>query len=113
MSRREFITLVGGAVTWPLTVWAQQSRSFRIAYLAFVPGEDSTIIMQRLQELGYRQGENLEFTYRSADGRPEVLASLAAELVNTRPDVLLTGFGTLPAKAAKASTSTIPIVLGT
>src|SRR5690242_9995766 len=110
MRRREFITLIGGAATWPLAARAQQSRSFRIAYLAFVPGEDSTIIMQRLQELGYRQSGNLEFTYRSADGRPEVLASLAAELVNTRPDVLLTGFGTLPAKAAKAATSTIPIV---
>jgi putative tryptophan/tyrosine transport system substrate-binding protein len=69
MRRREFITLIGGAATWPLAAWAQQSRSFRIGYLAFVPGEDSTIIMQRLQELGYRQGENLEFLYRSADGR--------------------------------------------
>jgi putative ABC transport system substrate-binding protein len=110
MRRREFITLIGGAATWPLVAWAQPSRSFRIAYLAFVPGQDSTIIMQRLQELGYRQGENLEFTYRSADGRPELLDSLTAELVNTRPDVLVAGFGTLPAKAAKASTSTIPIV---
>jgi putative ABC transport system substrate-binding protein len=68
MRRRQFITLIGGATTWPLTAWAQQSRSFRIGYLAFVPGNDSTIIVQRLQELGYRQGENLEFTYRSADG---------------------------------------------
>ena len=110
MKRREFITLICGAATWPLAARAQQSKSFRIAYLAFVAGEDSTIIMQRLQELGYRQGEKLEFVYRSADGRPELLASLAAELVNTRPDVLVAGFGTLPAKAAKAATSTIPIV---
>ena len=110
MRRREFVALIGGAAMWPLAGWAQPSRSFRIGYLAFVPGNDSTIIMQRLQELGYRQGENLEFTYRSADGRPELLASLAAELVNIRPDVLVAGFGTLPAKAAKASTSTIPIV---
>jgi putative ABC transport system substrate-binding protein len=110
MRRREFITLIGGAASWPLAAWAQQSRSFRIGYLAFVSGEDSTIIMQRLQELGYRQGENLEFVYRSADGRPELLDSLAAELVNARPNVLISGFGTLPAKAAKAATSTIPIV---
>jgi putative tryptophan/tyrosine transport system substrate-binding protein len=110
MKRRDFIVLVSGAATWPLAAWAQQSRSFRIAYLAFVPGPDRTIIVQRLQELGYRQGQNLEFTYRSADGRPELLASLAAELVNTRPDVLVAGFGTLPAKAAKAATSTLPIV---
>jgi ABC-type uncharacterized transport system substrate-binding protein len=89
---------------------ARQSRSFQIGYLAFVAGKDSTIITQRLQELGYRQGENLEFVYRSADGRPELLDSLAAELVNARPDVLISGFGTLPAKAAKAATSTIPIV---
>jgi putative ABC transport system substrate-binding protein len=110
MRRREFITFIGGAATWPLAALAQQSRSFRIGYLAFVAGTDSTIIMQRLQELGYRQGENLEFVYRSADGRPELLASLAAELVNARPDVLISGFGTLPAKAAKAATPTIPIV---
>jgi len=88
----------------------QQSRSFRIAYLAFVPGQDTNIIVQRLHELGYHKGENLEFTFRSADSRPELLDSLAAELVNTRPDVLVAGFGTLPAKAIKAATSTIPIV---
>ena len=110
MRRREFITLIGGAASWPLAAWAQQSKSFRIGYLAFVAGKDSTIIMQRLQELGYRQGENLEFVYRSADGRPELLDSLAAELVNARPDVLISGFGTLPAKVAKAATTTIPIV---
>ena len=110
MRRREFITFVGGAATWPLAASAQQSRSFRIAYPAFVTGKDSTIITERLQELGYRKGENLDFIYRSADGRPELLASLAAELVNARPDVLISGFGTLPAKAAKAATSTIPIV---
>ena len=110
MRRREFITLIGGAASWPLAARAQQSKSFRVGYLAFVAGKDSTIIMQRLQELGYRQGENLEFVYHSADGRPELLDSLAAELVNARPDVLISGFGTLPAKAAKAATSTIPIV---
>jgi putative ABC transport system substrate-binding protein len=110
MTRREFLTLIGGAASWPLAAWAQQSRSFRIGYLAFVAGKDSTIIMERLQELGYRQGENLQFVYRSANGRPELLDSLAAELVNARPDVLISGFGTLPAKAAKAATSTIPIV---
>jgi putative tryptophan/tyrosine transport system substrate-binding protein len=110
MRRREFVTLLGGAATWPLVATAQSSRLFRIAYLAFVADQDSTIIMQRLEELGYRHGENLEFTYRSADGRPELLNSLAAELVNTKPDVLVAGFGTLPAQAAKAATRTIPIV---
>ena len=111
MRRREFIALLSGVTAgWPFEARAQQSRSFRIGYLAFVAGKDSTIIVQRLQELGYRQGENLEFTYRSADGRSELLESLAAELINTKPDVLIAGFGTLPAKAAKAATTTIPIV---
>jgi len=110
MRRREFVTLIGAATTWPLVASAQPSRLFRIGYLAFVTGEDSTVIAQRLQELGYQQGKNLEFTYRSAEGRAELLASLAANLVNTGPDVLVAGYGTLPAKAAKASTSTIPIV---
>ena len=111
MRRREFIALLSGVTAgWPFEARAQQSRSFRIGYLAFVAGKDSTIIMERLQELGYRQGENLQFVYRSANGRPELLDSLAAELINAKPDVLVAGFGTLPAKAAKAATSTIPIV---
>jgi putative ABC transport system substrate-binding protein len=110
MRRREFITLISGASRWPLMAQAQQSRSYRVAYLAFVPGQDSTIIMERSKELGYRQGENMEFSYRSAGGRPELFDPLVAELVNAGPDVLVAGFGTLPAKAAKASTSTIPIV---
>ena len=57
MRRREFITFIGGAAMWPLAASAQQSRSFRIAYLAFVTGKDSTIITERLQELGYREGK--------------------------------------------------------
>jgi putative ABC transport system substrate-binding protein len=63
-----------------------------------------------LQELGYEEGKNITLAYRSADGRPERLPQLAAELVEARPDVLVTGFGTLAAKAARAATSTIPVV---
>ena len=59
MKRREFITLISGAATWPLAAQAQPGRSFRIAYLAFVPGQDTNIIVQRLHELGYHKGENL------------------------------------------------------
>ena len=112
MRRREFIALVGGAAAWPLAARAQQTkgRPFRIGYLSFIPGEDSNVILERLGELGYRQGENLEVAHRSAEGHSERLSSLAAELVAARPDVLVAGFGTLTAKAAKAATSTIPIV---
>jgi putative tryptophan/tyrosine transport system substrate-binding protein len=114
MRRRDFICVLSGAVAWPLTAGAQQpGRSYRLAYLALLPGEDMTLakpFLQRLQELGYTEGKNITLVYRSADGRPERLPEIAAELVQTRPDVLVTGFGTLAAKAAMAATTTIPVV---
>src|SRR5690348_6249191 len=114
MKRREFLGVLGGAVALPLTAGAQQPvKSHRIAYLALLPGEDTTLakpFLGRLQELGYSEGKNITLLYRSADGRAERLPELAAELVQARPDVLVTGFGTLAAKAAKDATSTIPVV---
>jgi ABC-type uncharacterized transport system substrate-binding protein len=115
--RREFITLLGGvAVMWPAALYSQQGRSYRISFLALVPGEDATLmkaLLERLHELGYSEGTNLTFKYRSAEGRPERLAPLATELVQDGPDVLVAGFGTLAAQAAKAATTTIPIVFTT
>ena len=70
-------------------------------------------LVERLQELGYSEGRNMTFEYRSAEGRPERLPQLAMELVRARPDVLIAGFGTLTAQAAKAATTTIPIVFTT
>jgi putative ABC transport system substrate-binding protein len=115
MRRREFIILLGGAAaTWPVVARAQQAaKSYRVSYLALLPGEDSTLVrplLQRLHELGYSEGKNMIFEYRSSDGRPERLPQLAAEIVRANPDVLITGFGTLTAKAAKAATTTIPVV---
>lgn len=115
MRRRDFLGLVGGAaIALPLPAHAQRGgKSYRIGYLALLPGEDATFVMdflQRLQELGYSAGKNLTFEYRSADGKPERLAGLAAELVQSNPDVLVSGFGTLAAKAAAAATRTIPVV---
>jgi putative ABC transport system substrate-binding protein len=114
MRRRDFIGVLAGAVALPLTAGAQQpGKSYRIAYLALLPGEDTTLakpFLERLQELGYNEGKNITLMYRSADGRPERLPHLAAELVQARPDVLVTGFGTLAAKAALGATSTIPVV---
>src|SRR5262245_62716561 len=55
----------------------------------------------------------MTFKYRSAEGHPERLAPLAMELVQDRPDVLVAGFGTLAAQAAKAATTTIPVVFAT
>jgi putative ABC transport system substrate-binding protein len=115
MKRRDFIAGVGGAAaSWPLAARAQQpAKLYRIGYLALLPGEDTTLakpLLQRLQELGYREGRNLILDYRSAEGRPERLPQLATELVRAGPDVLIAGFGTLAPKAAIAATSSIPIV---
>jgi putative ABC transport system substrate-binding protein len=82
MRRRDFIVVLSGAVALPLTAGAQEpGRSYRIAYLALLPGEDATLakpFLERLRELGYNEGKNITWTYRSADGRPERLPQLAA-----------------------------------
>ena len=67
-------------------------------------------MVERLHELGYVEGRNMTFDYRSADGQPERLRPLAQELVRAKPDVLIAGFGTLAAQSAKAATTSIPIV---
>jgi len=67
----------------------------------------------RLGQLGYLEGQVLTVEYRSAEGHPERLPQLAAELVRSHPDVLVTGFGTLAAEAGKSATVTIPIVFTT
>src|SRR6202045_2800378 len=112
MRRREFVTLLGGAaVAWPLPLRAQEAgKSYRVAYLTLAGGQDAVLVKQRLNELGYREGKNLIFDYRSAEGQLEPLPQLAAESVATNPDVIVTGFGTETAKAAQAATTTIPIV---
>ena len=111
MRRREFITLLGGAAAWPLAARAQQpARPYRVAYLALLAGRDSVVVKQRLDELGYIEGKNMIFDFRSAEGRSERLLQLASELVRTSPDVIVAGFGTLAAQAAQAATETIPIV---
>jgi putative ABC transport system substrate-binding protein len=98
----------------PLTAEAQQARKvYAIGFLGLTPGEDTTSaqpLLERLRELSYSEGTNMTFEYRSAEGRPERLPQLAGELVRAKPDVLIAGFGTLTAQAAKAATTTIPIV---
>ena len=112
MRRREFVALLAGvAVAWPMPLRAQEAgKSYRVAYLTLAGGQDAVIVKQRLNELGYSEGKNLIFDYRSAEGQLERLPQLAAESVSTNPDVIVTGFGTETAKAAQAATTTIPIV---
>src|SRR5215813_4900342 len=111
MRRRELITLVGAAAAWPPLVWAQQAqKSYRVAYLALAGDQDAVIVRHRLAELGYAEGKNLIFDFRSAEGRLERLPQLAADLVKTNPDLIVAGFGTATAKAAQAATASIPVV---
>src|SRR5262245_38469751 len=109
MNRREALAVIGAAAAWPLRAVAEGTEKLRrIAFLSLVVGEDSTLmraLLERLRELGYVEGKNFKFEYRSADGEPERLAPLAGELVRAGPDVLVAGFGTLAAQAAKKATA--------
>jgi putative ABC transport system substrate-binding protein len=117
MRRREFITLLGGAAAWPLAVRAQQATKVpRIGILS--PGRSEfpdpnfnmlNALLQRLHELGYTEGQNLAVERQFADGSSDRLRELAAELVRSKPDIII-AFSTTAALPAKQATSTIPIV---
>jgi len=112
MKRRQFIALAGAALVGMAR--ANAAKSFTIGYLALLPGEDHMSFMarfmRRLDELGYKDGQNFRLIYRSAEGQPQLLSGLASELVGMKPDVLVTGLGTVAARAAKAATDGVPIV---
>ena len=118
MSRREFITLLGGAaVGWPLPAHAQQSAIPIIGLLSSVPFEtrhDQVLGFHRgLKESGYVEGQNVAIEYRSADNKIDRLRALAVDLVNRRVDVIVTIGGDISIQAAKAATTTIPVVFVT
>jgi ABC-type uncharacterized transport system substrate-binding protein len=114
MRRREFIALLGGAVaTWPLSARAQQPAMPVFGILLVFSRESGRTFTEPLraymQALGYVEGRNIAFDVRYADGKVDRLAALAAELVAQRPAVIAT-FGDAAGLAAKAATTTIPIV---
>lgn len=115
MQRREFLTIIGGAATWPLCARAQQQGKIsRVGYLGISsPSLEPHYVeafRQKLRELGHIDGESVAIVYRWAEGHDDRLPSLATELVHLKPDVIVTT-GTPGAVAAMQATKTIPIVM--
>jgi putative ABC transport system substrate-binding protein len=114
--RREFIALLGGAVTWPVRVGAQQPALPVVALVSLRSGEASVrhadAFRKGLEEAGYVEGQNVTVQYDWLDGRFDRLSPVMADLVRRRVAVIATPGGTYASQAAKAATTTIPIVFG-
>jgi len=114
MRRRDFITLIGGALaSRPITARAQQSKVARIGVL-YIGTADAEMfkkeLREGLRELGYVEGQNIAFEFRSAEGKLDRLPELANELVRLKVDVMVALY-VPPSLAAKQATRDIPIVV--
>jgi ABC-type uncharacterized transport system substrate-binding protein len=113
MKRRKFITLLSGTAAWPLKARAQQSKVARIGvlYIGLADAESfKKELRDGLRELGYVEGQNIAFEFRSAEGKLDRLPELASELVRLKVDVIVALY--VPcALAAKQATREIPIVI--
>jgi putative ABC transport system substrate-binding protein len=116
MKRRAFISLLGGAAAWPLTVRAQQAPMPVIGFMSSRSLEDSPHMIEAfrrgLKEGGFIEGENVAIEFRWARGDYSRLPALAADLVGRRVTVITAVGGEPSPLAAKQATSTIPIVFG-
>jgi putative ABC transport system substrate-binding protein len=110
--RREVITLLGGAAAWPLVAQAQHTKTHRVGALILGNADAEAFgreMRQALSRAGYIEGRNVVFDIRSAQGRLDLLPTLAAELVTAKIDVLVALY-TPCARAAQQATRDIPIV---
>ena len=113
MRRRNFITLLGGAaVTWPLSVHAQQPAVPVVGFLRVTSQIDSmnlvTAFRQGLKEAGFVEGQNVTIEYRWADGQSDRLPALAADLVRRQAAVIVGH--SIAARAAKAASTTTAVI---
>src|SRR5262249_25780723 len=117
MRRREFITLIGAAAAWPPAAIAQQpAKVWRIGFLAGgirpinLEGTSYGAFLRGMRELGYVENQNFIVEWRFAEGRLELLPTLAEELVRLNVDVIVVGL-TAAIPIVQRATSTIPIVM--
>ncbi len=117
MKRREFITLLGGAVSWPLAARAQQADRLRhIGVLMASAADDAqsqariAAFLQGLQQLGWTDGRNVRIDTRWATTNPDDIRRHAAELAALAPDVILAATGTATVAPLLQATRTVPIV---
>ena len=111
MKRREFITLLGGAVAWSFAARAQQPKLPRIGIL--IPANPEPFwneFQQGLREHDYIEGRTIQFEFRSAEGKPNLLRGLADELVRLKVDIIVAS-QTPAVTAARQATTEIPIVM--